>query len=285
MSSIMVPGNILAALNSLESELPSLTGKEAWETIKDEFSTLRLRLRDSNDPEERDRLASELIDLLVPYEHARDGLNEEIRLQHIRAVLRDTMETDLPAFAKAMGLDKKIVEPSAAVALESIMAEPEDSVVSAEAGVRFIKIKEGGKDVGKTIKIRNFHLDLAMIGELAASITMTADKMIHHPDPQIVVAGVLLIIRSLTRAITIQLSEQETSVFWGFVLARDADNVAEEGLITKYTNKERAKIGLLPLTNEQVKNILCRLKALKSVELMEGEQDIWRIVEKYKIEY
>jgi len=284
MSSIMTPGNILAALDSLEGEMPSLTDEDAWETIKDEFLTLRLRLRGSNDPEERDRLASELIDLLVPYEHARDALNEEIRLQHIRAVLRDTMETKLLAFAREMDLDEKMVEPSAAVALESIMAEPEDSVVS-EAGVRFIKIKEGGKGAGKTIKIRNFRLNLIMIGELAASITMTADKMIHHPDPQIVVAGVLLIIRSLTGAITIRLSEQETSVFWGFVLARDKDNKAEEGLITKYTNKEREKIGLQPLTNEQVKNILYRLKALKSVELVEGEQDIWRIVEKYKIEY
>lgn len=284
MSSIMTPGNILAALDSLEGEMPSLTGEDAWETIKDEFLTLRLRLRGSNDPEERDRLASELIDLLVPYEHARDALNEEIRLQHIRAVLRDTMETKLLAFAREMDLDEKMVEPSAAVALESIMAEPEDSVVS-EAGVRFIKIKEGGKGAGKTIKIRNFRLNLIMIGELAASITMTADKMIHHPDPQIVVAGVLLIIRSLTGAIAIRLSEQETSVFWGFVLARDKDNKAEEGLITKYTNKEREKIGLQPLTNEQVKNILYRLKALKSVELVEGEQDIWRIVEKYKIEY
>lgn len=283
MSSIMVPGNILAALNSLEGELPLLTGED-WETIRDEFYTLMSQMRNSNDPEERDRLASDLVDLLLPYEHARDRLKEEIRFQHIRTVLQDTMKTDLPAFAKTMGLDKKIVEPSAAAALESIMAEPEDSGVS-EAGVRFIKIKEGGKDVGKTIKIRNFHLDLAMIGELAASTTMTVDKIIHQPDPQIVVAGVLLIIRSLTRAFTIQLSEQETSVFWGFVLARDADNVAEEELITKYTNNERVKIGLLQLTNEQVKNILCRLKALKSVELVKGKQDIWRIVEKYKIEY
>ena len=50
MSSIMNPNNILAALNSLKSELPLLTGKEAWETIKDEFDTLKLELQDSNDP-------------------------------------------------------------------------------------------------------------------------------------------------------------------------------------------------------------------------------------------
>ncbi len=69
MSSIMNPNNILAALNSLKSELPLLTGKEAWETIKDEFDTLKLELQDSNDPEESDRLASELVDFPVPYEH------------------------------------------------------------------------------------------------------------------------------------------------------------------------------------------------------------------------
>ena len=51
MSSIMTPDNILVALDSLESELPSLTGKEAWETIKDDFNTLKLNLQDSNDPE------------------------------------------------------------------------------------------------------------------------------------------------------------------------------------------------------------------------------------------
>lgn len=52
MSSIMTPGNILTALDSLEGELPSLTGKDAWETIKDEFYTLMSQMRNSNDPEE-----------------------------------------------------------------------------------------------------------------------------------------------------------------------------------------------------------------------------------------
>jgi hypothetical protein len=67
-------------------------------------------LQDSNDSEERDRFASELVDLLVPYEHARDRLKEETRLQHILIVLRDTMETTMPVFAANIDVDNRIVE-------------------------------------------------------------------------------------------------------------------------------------------------------------------------------
>jgi len=271
MSSIMTPDNILAALENLERQLPLLTGKEAWETIKNDFNTLKLSLQDSNDPEERDRLASELVDFLVPYKHARDRLKDEIYLQHIQGVLRDTMETDLLAFAAKMGVDQKIVESSAAVVLKSIVIDQDES------GVRLITIKEGGI-LGKSVKIRNFHLDLPSITELiATSIDI---------DPDFVVAGVLFIINSLTKipkAITIQLSEQETSVFWGLVLARDADNSAEENLIAEYTNNERNKNGRLPLTNEGLRDALRMLEKLKSIELVEGKQDTWRIVEKYEI--
>ena len=276
MSSIMTPDNILAALKSLESELPLLIGKEAWETIKDDFDTLKLGLQDSNDPEERDRLTSELVDLLVPYKHARDRLKDEIRLQHIRGVLRDTMETDLPKFTKKMGVGNKIVESLAAVVLKSIVIDQEES------GVRLIKIKEGGIEPGKSIKIRNFHLDLLLMTELIGTSILTSTLAVVNP----VVAGVLLIIGNLTKIpkmITSQLSEQETSVFWGFVLARDADNLAEESLIAEHTNYERKKSGHLPLTSEGVRDALRMLEKLKSVELVEGKQDTWRIVEKYEI--
>jgi len=274
MSSTMTPDNIQAALDSLKSELPSLTGKEAWETIKDDFHTLKCRMQESDDSEERDRLASELIDLLIPYERARDALKEETRLQHIRAVLRETIETDLPTFAAKMEMDSKIVEPSAAIVLKSIVVGLEES------RIRLIKIKEGGIEQGKSVKIRNFHLDLLSMTELIAG----ASSIITVADP--VVAGVLLTIGILTkvpRAITSQLSEQETSVFWGLVLARDADNAAEESLIAEYTNNERKKTGRLPFTNEGVRDALHRLEKLKSVELVEGKQDTWRIVEKYEI--
>lgn len=281
----MTPDNIQAALDSLESELPSLTGKEAWETIKDEFRALEHGLQESDDPEERDRLASELVDLLVPYERARDQLREETRLQHIRAVLQDTIETDLPAFAATMSVDNNIVEPSADIAMKSMVVDPDQE----EAGLRLITIKEGGIAPGKSIKIRNFHLDLPSMTELIASSTITGTTVITQPDPHIVVAGVLLIISSLTETVTSKLSEEVTSVFWGLVLARDRDSSAGECLIAECTNNERIKYGRQQLTDEGVRDALHRLETIRSVELVDGKEDTedkentWRIVEKYEI--
>ena len=119
---------------------------------------------------------------------------------------------------------------------------------------------------------------------MAELIAGASSVLITVVDP--VIAGVLLTIGSLTkvpRAITSQLSEQETSVFWGLVLARDRDNSAEESLIAEYTNDERKKTGRLPLTNEGVRDALHRLEKLKSVELVEEKENTWRIVEKYEI--
>jgi hypothetical protein len=276
MSNIMTPDNILAALENMESELPSLTGQEAWATIKDDFHTLKLKLKDSNDHEERDRLASELVDFLIPYEHARDRLKEEIHLPNIQAILRDTMETDLVEFVSKMDLDNNVVEPSAAVVLKSIVVDSEESKV------RLIKIKEGGIEPGKSMKLSNFHIDLLSMIELIGPSILTTTLTAADP----VVAGVLLIIGNLTKIpkmITNELSEKETSVFWGFILARDADNLAKESLIAEHTNHVRKKNGRLPLTNEGVRDALRMLEKLKSVELVEGKQDTWRIVEKYKI--
>jgi len=173
----------------MESELPSLTGQEAWTTIKDDFYALKLRLQDSNDPEERDRLASELVDFLVPYKHVRDRLKEETHLANIQAALRDTMETDLPIFAAKMDLDNNVVESTAAVVLKSIIVDLEESKV------RFIEIKEGGIEPGKSIKIRNFHLDLLLMTELIGTSILTSTLAVVNP----VVAGVLLIIGNLTK--------------------------------------------------------------------------------------
>lgn len=81
-------------------------------------------------------------------------------------------------------MSTKIVEPSAAVVLKSIVVDLDQE----ESGVRLIKIKEGGMGEGKTTKIHNFHLDLISMTELIASSIITVT------DPLMVVAGILHII-------------------------------------------------------------------------------------------
>ena len=71
-------------------------------------------------------------------------MREETRLQHIRAVLQDTIETDLPAFVATMSMDNKIVEPSADIAMKSMVVDLDQEA----AGLRLITIKEGGIELG-----------------------------------------------------------------------------------------------------------------------------------------
>ena len=131
MSSVMNPDNILGAFAVLESELPLLTGKD-WQAVEKKLRILKLQIRESKNPGERDRLASKIVDLILPYKLARNRFNEGICLQHIRSVLQDTLENDLPEFARTMGADKKTVKASADVVLKLLAAES----TSFGAGVR-----------------------------------------------------------------------------------------------------------------------------------------------------
>jgi|LGOV01.1.fsa_nt_gb hypothetical protein len=284
MSSAMTPETILAALTSLEEELPPLVGLKSWKSIEKEFQAHMHRLQHSSDPVDREISASELVNIVAPYDDARERLREEIYLQHIRAVLRDTMEKELPPIAAAIGVDDKVITPSADVALQSMVTEPAKSGAPKD-GVRLIKIKTCGIGGGKTIKIRNLHLDLGVLIDLGAGVTMTVSKIVGQPHPIIIVAGVLLTIRSLMKAMTVSLSEQEASVFWGLIGAQNASIRADKTAIRKHTNSERTQYGLSALNENQVTEALKRLQALKCVKVSVQKPETWRIVENYTIEY
>jgi hypothetical protein len=280
MSSVMNPDNILGAFAVLESELPLLTGKD-WQAVEKKLRILKLQIRESKYHEQRDRLVSKIVDLILPYKLARNRFNEEICLQHIRSVLQDTLKNDLPEFAKTMGADKKTVKASADVALKLLATESKSS----GAGVRLVKIKPGGVDGGKTIKTRNLHLDPAVLIDLGAGATMMVSKIVGQPHPIIILAGILLTIRALSKAITCSISEREASVFWGLIQAQRAGACVDKPAITKHTNNERTKYGLYQLSENQVTDALKKLRALKCVELSEQKPDTWLIVEDYEIKH
>jgi len=239
------------------------------------------QIRESKNHEQRDRLASKIVDIILPYELARDRFNEEICLQHIRSVLKDTLENDLPEFARTMGADKKTVKASTDVALKLLATES----TSSGAGVRLVKIKPGGIDGGKTIKTRNLHLELGVLIDLGAGATMTVSKIVGQPHPIIIIAGILLTIRAVSKAMTFPISEREASVFWGLIQAQRASACADKPAIATHTNNERTKYGLCALGENQATDALKRLHALKCVELSEQKPDTWLIVEDYDIEH
>lgn len=281
MSDLMSPYNILAALNRIEEELPTLVGAEGWSTIGEDLTMTLGQLRSSSESAEQEELADKLIDLLSGYGQARARLNAEIDVQ---AAVKDELAGDLMAIAdQLVGISKDGSQTfvEAAYYPLSWSFDPED--LSKPDPERRITIKPGGLKGGRSIKFSNVHLDLGEMSEMGAGALLLGYDAITKSHPLVIVAGVLLTIRALTKAMTVELGEQEASVFWGFVQTRNTENTASDRAIFEKTNAERQRYGLDALTEAQFKNAMIILEQLKCIEKADGKSDSWRIIEQYKI--
>lgn len=149
--------------------------------------------------------------------------------------------------------------------------------------LKFVKIASGA--VGKTtsIKIKNIDFDFGEFGTMAAGMIITSKELINDPNPFWLAAGVLLIAATIYKASTKEISQQEATVFWGFIQAANKDKLANETAIRDSTNVERRKLGLVLLTKRQVEASLLELKSIHSVKEDNGHPDVWQIIEKYQI--
>lgn len=281
MSDFMSPYNILAALNRIEEELPTLVGEEGWSKIGEDLITTLDKLRLSTDSAEQEELADKLIDLVSGYGQARACLNAEIDVQ---VAVKDELAGDLKAIAERLaGISKDDAQTFVEAAYYPLGWSFDPEVLSKPDPERRITIKPGGLKGGRSIKFSNVHLDLGEMSEMGAGALLLGYDAITKSHPLVIVAGVLLTIRALSKAMTVELSEQEASVFWGFVQSRDRENSASNRAIFEQTNVERRRYGLDALTEAQFKNAMIILEQLKCIEKVEGKPDSWRIIEQYKI--
>ncbi len=189
-------------------------------------------------------------------------------------ITSSTLEPDLVALAAEMRLPASIAKPSADVAARMMLAEHT---------TRLIDMPPDGLGGGKSIKLRNLHLDVNQLSGLTLGAIAAAQNVVDKPHPLVIAAGVLLTIRSLIDAMTVKISERDATVFWGLIQARGRDDTARESDIREEANKARAEIGLDPLSENEVRNALRTLATLKSVEAVAKKRDTWRVIEKYKV--
>ncbi len=251
------PSHILAALNAAESDLSALLGDD-WPGLADRYHRLKAALAD----EQGQWLASvEVMELFAPYEAARERLNRAILEQD----LRSSVALGLAEIAEQIG-----ATPPTAAPPETLM--------------RGISIQSPTQ--ARSIKLGNLSFDFGEMSELAAGVLMTGSDVIGDlgaRDYVLVAAGVLLIARSLPKAMTVELSEREATVFYGFTQAAGADKTATEAAILERANAARQEIGLEPLDADDLRNALHKLGEIKSVQRVEGSPDRWQIVEQYRL--
>ncbi|MEO8391859.1 MAG: hypothetical protein ABI700_02600 [Chloroflexota bacterium] len=260
------PSYVLAAFTNLQPELPDLLGSDVWSRIRDEFQVRFETLISGHDDIQQLQAAIQLIELIKPYGNARERLQQEL-----------DATAALHTFISA-----KIIDPTAAALLEAIL--PAIQLNDAEANtetLRHITLHEGGLGGSKSLKASNLRVDFSQAAEIVAGAIIAGADIIDKPRALIIIGSVLLTISALTKAVTVTVSEQDTSVFWGLIQARGKDNVVSEQKAFTITNRERAKFGLGKLTRRAFTKSLQALRQLKTIEPLPDQH--WLLVENYKI--
>jgi len=271
MPNHLTPENFLLVLDRLNAQLPLLVGSPEWETMSSEVQSRVHRLRTSSDLGERNDLVDGLLDILTPFEKARKALKTELELQ---PAIQET-QTIIEQFAPEINSQEAQAIASRAAHLSWTPAD------ASPPTVRSLKLRKGGVGGAKSIKFSHLQLDIGEASAIAAGAIATGASIVEKSHFLIILAGVLYTIRSLTEAMSIEISEQESSVFWGCIQSCKKNRIASENEIISATNDERARYGLSTLTEEEIRNTLRRLETLKSVKSVAQGQ--WRIIEHYRV--
>ncbi len=265
----MHPEKVLVAVKSIYPDLPSLLRAEAWQQISAELDAKITQLEAGSAKVEQLQAATDLVGLLAPYQAARERLRVALQALDVRSEVL----MSLAELAEQVGRDTYTSHK-----FRQSAGQP------AAGGTRLVILSAGGARA-KSVKLGNLQFDFGAAAELAAGVLAMISEIAGKQDHLMLAAGVLLLLRGLEKMNTVALSEREATVFWGFVLACDQEKQAGERAILRYSNQERAKVGLEELSLDQLKNALFNLALLKSVTRVPAAKDKWRMVERYVIKH
>lgn len=280
MSNPNSPEFVLVAVKHIYDELPNLIGQDNWNSIGETVDKHMIAIEKAEKPEQRLLPSTQLFGALAQYEPARLRLASELKIQEIIS------ENIGKAFATFSTDDSALRDQLLAELLAGMRWEIEPETLpnqNEDVRNRGISLESGGTSGGKSLKFRNFTLDLADMMIIAGGFLFTGQDMIDKPKPFVLVAGVLLMVGTLLNAMTKEISQQEATVFWGFLVAAShkVDKQASTARILETTNSEREKRGLNPLTDTQFKYSMKILEQLSSIESV--DDSTWRIIERFEI--
>lgn len=282
MNQEITPHRILLVLSSMQEELPELVGNQAWQEIAGQFTALLSELQVAKGEARRQELSASLIELIVPYRPARqrfwEGIRQEAKDEELDR-FSAYVQTGLTRLDGQLGGYGRDVPGIYQAAAQYIVMD----IPHADAVQRLVTLSKGGVGKAESIKAGNFKLDIRHLSEMAPGVVLTVgEKIIDAGNPILIAAGVLLILQSVLKAMTVEISPTEASVFWGFMCACEKDMTSTEEKIRKRTNQERKKVGLKPLTGDEVRHALHVLKTMKTVRSLD-QKGQWQIMEKYRV--
>jgi hypothetical protein len=274
--------NILTAMTRLEPELPYLIG-ETWANVQEQVSADLDALRRSQSGQEQELIAERLIDQMSRFQKAQRRLNSEL---YIQEAVKNDIEYDIGNIRNDLRCDDQKFRASLHAMAFGLrwLIDPDDIPSQYDLETRTITLNPGGVSGGKSIKFSNLSLDFGEMSAIASSGLLTGYEIIKDPNGFVIAAGVLAMISILFKAATVQINEQDASVYWGFIQIRDKkDNTATETDVIASTNQERNKYQREKLKEKDIQLSLTNLQALKSIVPVEGHPERWKLIESFKI--
>lgn len=260
------------ALVRMQPDLPALAGPE----LAPEMRSILTYLAPSDDETTRMVAAVDLHRKLASYPAVRQRFTEEL---HLQVALQTLIEDDVVKATAALGLDERTRLRATAAALILVHGDLVAPLADTELP-RLVKLGVGGTDGGQVIRLRNLMVDFGSLGELAAGTFLTGADMLGMPNPLIIAAGIILIIRSLHQGTTATLDTDEASVFWGFIQACGRDQRTSFDEIVAVTNQERARYQLGAMAKGEV---AAALNTLAQVGALRQQGEEWVLTDRYEI--
>lgn len=277
------PYYILSAVKRFYDELPQFLGETKWEEIEPKLIGYLSELEEQTNAYVP---STQIVKLLSQSEDARQRLSMEILVQRAIAL---NIQRDLNSLAKVLEVDEQSVDWLTAKAMETLHWDVMLKTLSSEnePTTRVVKIQQDAIGGAQVVRFNFLRMDTIALAVLIGSLTKEVDDIANASHPVLVAAAILAIGKLLHEATkhTIDLGEQEASVFWGFIMvaSHKSPKHANKEQIKHETNIRRKKIGRQALTQADFDGSLLILEKVGVITQTEYGDDMWLITEDFQI--
>ena len=262
MTNEIEPTQVLQAVRSLYSELPSMVGEKDWDdTIKPTVDQYLSELEQSQINSSGAIQASlKLMQCLSRIPDVREKIRTHLMIQQVEKTTGESIDPEIKSSMVFFRLDN-----------------------ADEESVRRITIKKEGIDGATSYKLSNLYLDRQRLLDALADTASGAVGVLTNPNPFGIIAGVLGVFRALYKAITVDISQQDASVFWGLIQGQADQAAISENSLLDITNDQRQKLGISQLSSDELRSSLSVLEKVKSIKKAPGKSGYFTIVESFRI--
>jgi hypothetical protein len=273
------PHFVSAAVQRIYPLLPDLIGAD-WQNIQPQVDAYLTALRTQPDAYSE---AAQLIALLTKHEPARQRLAQELTVQRI---ITENIVQPVQLLAAPLNLKAEQVERLMAAAYAGLRWEvdPETVPPPEDTAKRTITLEAGGAAGARSVKFRNIDFDLHHLLTVCAGFLLMGMDMLESPTPLVIVGSILVIAGELCDEMTVEIDQQDATVFWGFIVATNEqlkERRASADVIFSVTNAQRGKYGMPALTDDQFRHSLYKLEQLGSIARVDG--DMYKIIESFRV--